>query len=31
MRAKVTLNKNFGIKKRYIRNNNGHPILALEL
>ena len=31
MRAKVSLNKNFGIKARYIRNNNGLPILPLEL
>ena len=29
--AKVTINKNFGIKTRYIRNNNPLPILTLEL
>ena len=31
MRAKVSLNKDFGINARYIRNNNGLPILTLEL
>ena len=31
MPAKVSLNKDFGIKARYIRNNNGLPILTLEL
>ena len=31
MRAKVTLNKNFGIKTGYTWNNNGLPILTLEL
>ena len=30
-RAKVTLTKIFGIKTRYIRNNNGLPILTLQL
>ena len=29
MRSKVT--KNVGIKTRFIRNNNGLPILTLEL
>ena len=31
MRAKVTLNANFVIKTRYVQNNNGLPILSLEL
>ena len=31
MRAKITLNENFCIKTRYMQNNNGLPILALEL
>ena len=31
IRGKVTLNKNFGIKTGYTQNNNGLPILTLEL
>ena len=30
MCAKITLNKSFGIKTRYIRSNDGLPILTLE-
>ena len=31
MRVKVTLNKSFCTKTKYIQNNNGLPILTLDL